>query len=98
MEVSLTEDLWNTLNPERVEDSETAWMFSDEFYFTIWKMGKDKVFSLFHPNLNTPVILKIDPWTHTAGDLSITTNKIEISYQGESNVLFEKDNVIPFRV
>ena len=101
LKISLTEELWDTLNPEPKDDLGeefgTAWMFSDDFYITIWKAQKGKVFGLHHPNLEMPVVFIIDSMFHTAGDLTITSNLIKIEHLDNSSILFEQSNVVPFR-
>lgn len=104
MEINLTEDLWNMLNPDPVqepgEDNGTAWMFSNERYFTIWYMVHNdklvKCFSYHDDRLEMPVAFRMDPMFHTAGTITITDNLITIRGEAGKSIIWG-NNVVEFK-
>lgn len=95
MKINLTEDLWNLLNPNDVEDG-TAWMFSNDEYFVMTYHGKDKCFLYLNP-LISPLCAVIHPWDKTAGELEITKNTIILHLKDEDKVLWQSNKIIPFK-
>ena len=100
MKIDLNEQFWDILNQEQsTEDGEdygTAWMFSDDFYFTIWKNNGEKVFCLRHPKLDKPVIFVVDRMFHTAGTILIEEDIIMWEMREQQQVYYS-NKVIQFK-
>jgi len=97
MKVELTEQLWDLLNPDKLEDG-TAWMFSDDEYFMIVPNEDEKEFIYYNSKLQQPCIMIVHPWDKTAGTIVIEKDYIELQLLEDTIVLYDnRNNVIPFK-
>lgn len=94
MRISLTEELFDTLRPD---GKDTAWMFSNDEYISMEIIDGRKSFCYTNTELEVFGIFKIDPMFHTAGFFIRETNYIAIELEKETTVLYEKDNIVPFK-
>ena len=98
MKVELTEQLWDLLNPDMLEDG-TAWMFSDDEYFMMVENFGAKEFIYHNPKLEQPIIMVVHPWDKTAGILTVEPDFICLELQSGPRILYDKreNRVIPFK-
>ena len=100
MKIEMTEELWDILNPrdtgEIGEEFGTAWMFSDDEYFSIFRMECGKVFGYHNPNLHDPYAFVIDKMFHTAGTLTVEDDYITHKTSTDIDILYN-NKIIPFK-
>lgn len=98
MRIELTEQFWDLLNPDNLEDG-TAWMFSDDEYFMMVENDGYKEFIYHNSKLEQPCIMMVHPWDKTAGTMIIEKDYIELQLLDDTIVLYDNRNgkIIPFK-